>query len=86
MRLGLMLAVLSAATFGTSGIFARSLLDAGWTAGTAVAVRVCVAAVLLAVPALLALRGRWAALRTGARWEKAVVGQLARDLVAVFRG
>lgn len=63
MRLGLMLAVLSAATFGTSGIFARSLLDAGWTAGTAVAVRVGLAAVLLAVPAVIALRGRWGALR-----------------------
>lgn len=63
MRLGLMLAVLSAATFGTSGIFARSLLDAGWTAGTAVAVRVGVAAVLLAVPALIVVRGRWAVLR-----------------------
>ena len=63
MRLGLMLALLSAATFGTSGIFARSLLDAGWTAGSAVAVRVGVGALLLAVPAIVAMRGRWAALR-----------------------
>ncbi|MFG1606534.1 DMT family transporter [Actinoplanes sp. NPDC049265] len=63
MRLGLMLALFSAATFGTSGIFARSLLDAGWTAGSAVAVRVGLGAVLLAVPALIALRGRWSALR-----------------------
>jgi drug/metabolite transporter (DMT)-like permease len=63
MRLGLLFAVLSAGTFATSGIFARSLLDAGWTAGTAVAVRVGVAAVLLAVPALVVLRGRWAVLR-----------------------
>jgi drug/metabolite transporter (DMT)-like permease len=57
MRLGLMLALFSAATFGTSGIFARSLLDAGWTAGSAVAVRVGLGAVLVA------LRGRWPALR-----------------------
>lgn len=63
MRLGLVLALLSAATFGTSGIFARSLLDAGWTAGSAVAVRVGLGAVLLAIPAVVALRGRWAALR-----------------------
>jgi drug/metabolite transporter (DMT)-like permease len=63
MRLGLMLALFSAATFGTSGIFARSLLDAGWTAGSAVAVRVGLGAVLLVIPALVALRGRWSALR-----------------------
>ncbi|MEV7625809.1 EamA family transporter [Actinoplanes sp. NPDC089786] len=66
MRLGLLLALLSAATFGTSGIFARSLLDAGWSAGSAVAVRVGLGAVLLAIPALIAMRGRWAALRRSA--------------------
>ena len=59
MRLGLSLAVLSAATFGTSGVFARSLLDGGWSAGSAVTARVAVAAVVLAVPALFAMRGRW---------------------------
>ena len=57
--LGLGLALLSAATFGSSGIFGRSLIDAGWSAEAAVAARVGVAAVLLAVPAALALRGRW---------------------------
>ncbi|MEV6600988.1 DMT family transporter [Actinoplanes sp. NPDC051346] len=56
---GLGLALLSAATFGTSGTFARSLIDAGWSADAAVAARVGVAALILAVPALLALRGRW---------------------------
>ena len=56
---GLGLAVLSAATFGTSGIFARSLIDAGWSAEAAVAARVGIAALLLAVPAAVALRGRW---------------------------
>jgi len=60
---GLGLAVLSAATFGTSGAFAKSLIDAGWSAESAVATRVGIAAVLLAVPALLALRGRWAVFR-----------------------
>jgi drug/metabolite transporter (DMT)-like permease len=59
MRLGLSLAVLSAATFGTSGVFARSLLDAGWTAGSAVTARVAVAALVLAIPALIAMRGKW---------------------------
>lgn len=56
---GLMLAVLSAATFGTSGAFATSLFHAGWTPGAAVTVRVVVAALALTVPALLQLRGRW---------------------------
>jgi drug/metabolite transporter (DMT)-like permease len=56
---GLALAVLSAATFGTSGTFARALIDAGWTAGAAVAARVGIAAVILAIPAVVALRGKW---------------------------
>ncbi|GGQ50068.1 EamA family transporter [Couchioplanes azureus] len=56
---GFGLALLSAATFGTSGTFAKSLIDAGWSADAAVAARVGAAAVILLVPALLALRGRW---------------------------
>lgn len=60
---GFALALLSALTFGTSGTFARSLIDAGWSAEAAVAVRVGVAALVLAPPAVLALRGRWRALR-----------------------
>jgi drug/metabolite transporter (DMT)-like permease len=64
---GLGLALLSAATFGTSGAFASSLLGAGWTAGAAVTVRVVIAAVALTVPALLAVRGRVAQLRRGGR-------------------
>ena len=64
---GLGLAVLSAAAFGTSGAFAASLLAAGWTAGSAVTARVVVAALVLTVPALLALRGRLSSLRRGSR-------------------
>src|SRR3954453_5893523 len=55
--LGLGIALLSAATFGTSGALATSLIDTGWTPGAAVTVRVAIAAALLAVPALLQLRG-----------------------------
>jgi drug/metabolite transporter (DMT)-like permease len=62
---GLALAVFSAACFATSGPFARSLSEAGWTSGAAVAARIGVAALILAVPAILALRGRFAALRRG---------------------
>lgn len=56
---GLSLALLSAATFGTSGTFAHSLTDAGWSAEAAVVARVGIAAAVLAVPAAIALRGRW---------------------------
>jgi drug/metabolite transporter (DMT)-like permease len=63
---GLVLAVISAATFGTSGSFAAALLDAGWTPGAVVLVRITIGALLLAVPTALAMRGRWAQLRTSA--------------------
>jgi drug/metabolite transporter (DMT)-like permease len=63
---GLTLAVLSAATFGTSGTFAASLIDAGWSPAAAVLARIAVSALVLTVPALLQLRGRWALLRRGA--------------------
>jgi drug/metabolite transporter (DMT)-like permease len=55
---GLVLALLSAATFGTSGALATSLIHAGWTPGAAVLVRVTIAAVVLTVPALMHLRGQ----------------------------
>jgi drug/metabolite transporter (DMT)-like permease len=60
---GLGLAAVSAATFGTSGSFATALMDHGWTSGAAVTVRVAVAALVLTGPALVQLRGRWADLR-----------------------
>lgn len=63
---GLLLAVLSALTFATSGTFARSLIDAGWSAEAAVVVRVGLAALVLTAPAVLALRGRWSLLRRNA--------------------
>ncbi len=53
---GLALAVLSGATFGTSGSFGSSLLSAGWTPGAAVTTRVIVAALVLTPLALLQLR------------------------------
>ncbi|MEH1165694.1 EamA family transporter [Micromonospora sp. CPCC 205539] len=57
------LALLSAVTFATSGTFARSLIEAGWSAEAAVIARISVAALVLAIPAVLSLRGRWAVLR-----------------------
>lgn len=43
------------------------MFEAGWSAGAAVAVRVGLGAVVLALPALVGLRGRWNAVRTHAR-------------------
>ncbi|MDP3893822.1 EamA family transporter [Nocardioides sp.] len=60
---GLGFALLSAASFGLSGALARGLLDAGWSAGAAVTVRVLLAAVVLVVPAALMMRGQWGLLR-----------------------
>jgi drug/metabolite transporter (DMT)-like permease len=58
-RGGLGLAVASAVTFGTSGTLAKGLFDEGWSAQAAVTVRVWLAALLLLVPTLMALRGRF---------------------------
>lgn len=60
--IGLGFALLSASAFGLSGPLARGLLDTGWTAGAAVTARVALAALVLLVPAAIALRGRWALL------------------------
>ena len=63
---GLALAVLSAATFSTSGTFASSLIQAGWSPAAAVIIRIALAALMLTGPALLQLRGRWRLLRRAA--------------------
>jgi drug/metabolite transporter (DMT)-like permease len=63
---GLSVALVSAAAFATSGAFAKSLLVAGWAPGSVVTLRITLAALVLLVPTLLALRGRWAAMRRNA--------------------
>ncbi|MEU9513753.1 DMT family transporter [Micromonospora sp. NPDC048169] len=63
---GLGLALLSAITFATSGTFARPLITGEWSAVAVVIARVGIAALVLAVPAVLALRGRWEVLRRNA--------------------
>ena len=63
---GLGLAVLSAGTFGTSGTFADGLIRAGWSPAAAVTVRISLSALILTIPALISLRGRWALLRRDA--------------------
>jgi drug/metabolite transporter (DMT)-like permease len=63
---GLWFALISAACFGTSGAVARSLLDNGWSSGAAVTTRISGAALMLLIPALIALKGRWSLLRRNA--------------------
>ena len=63
---GLYLGVLSAAAFGTSGAFASSLIGAGWSPAAAVLARISMAALMLTIPALIQLRGRWSLLRRAA--------------------
>ena len=62
-RAGFGLAVFSSAAFSTSGALGKSLIDAGWSPAAAVSVRVAVAAVMMAVPAAVLMRGRWHVLR-----------------------
>lgn len=63
---GLLLAFASATAFGMSGVLARGLIDSGWSAGAAVTVRIVIAATVLIVPGVLALRGRWHLVRDNA--------------------
>ncbi|HRY09686.1 MAG: EamA family transporter [Actinobacteria bacterium] len=66
-RAGLVLALTSAVSFGLSGSLARALMDSGWSPTAAVAVRVTIAALVLVVPGLLAVRGRMHLLLRNAR-------------------
>src|SRR5262249_59879914 len=45
---------------------ASSLIEAGWSPAAAVIIRIALAAIVLTVPAVLQLRGRWSLLRRGA--------------------
>lgn len=63
---GIGLAVLAAAAFALSGPLAKAMIDSGWTAGSAVTVRILIAGAVLLVPALVVLRGRWSLLRRNA--------------------
>lgn len=74
---GLVAAVLTAASFGTSGPFAKALLTTGWTSGAIVLLRVGIAALVLLGPAIVALRGRWGVVRSELRMI------LAYGLIAV---
>lgn len=68
---GFALALISAAAFGTAGAFGKSLLDTGWSPVAAVAVRVAIGSLVLLVPAMLVMRGKWHTLRRG--WPSVVI-------------
>lgn len=58
-RGGILFALASAMSFGMSGTLAKGLFETGWSPAAAVSARVVVAAIALAVPTALSLRGRW---------------------------
>jgi drug/metabolite transporter (DMT)-like permease len=80
---GLAVAVLAAATFGTSGALIKPLLESGWSPAAAVTVRVLIGAAVLLPFAIASLRGRWVALWRS-RWRvlaMASVGVAGTQLV-----
>ncbi|MFF3225811.1 DMT family transporter [Nocardia suismassiliense] len=66
LKSGLILAVLSASSFGLSGPLARGLMNAGWSAASVVAIRVLLAAAALLPIAVAHLHGEWQLLRRNA--------------------
>jgi drug/metabolite transporter (DMT)-like permease len=66
-RAGLLLALVSAASFALSGALARGLIDVGWSPGSVVLARIAIAALVVAPLASRALRGRWGLLRRNRR-------------------
>ena len=74
---GMTMAIVSAATFGTSGSFGTPLLNAGWTPGAVVLARIGGSALVLLVPTL------WLLHRNGLPSRRAVAHMVAYGLVAV---
>lgn len=74
---GLVLALVAAASFGTSGTFGTVLSDIGWTPGAAILTRIGIAAMVLTIPALVQLRREWPVMRTRG------VGRARRQLMTV---
>ena len=64
---GILIALASALMFALSGPFAKSLMESGWSPGAAVLVRIAGAAVVLLVPTLILMRGRWGTLKQNGR-------------------
>ncbi|CAN5449905.1 EamA family transporter [soil metagenome] len=80
---GLVIALIAAASFGASGALLKPMFEAGWSPAAVVTVRAFVGGFALLPFALVALRGRWAAVWR-ARWRilaMATVGVSGTQLV-----
>ncbi len=53
---GIVLGLGAGLAFGAGGVFVKPLLESGWSPGAAVLARISIAAALLAIPGLIALR------------------------------
>ncbi|MGO2633664.1 MAG: EamA family transporter [Galactobacter sp.] len=80
---GLSSLLLSALFFASSGPLAKVLYEIGWTPGSVALLRLTGATVLLALPTLVSLRGKWGQLRK--HWVSVVVyGIVAMAGVQIF--
>lgn len=68
--MGFVLALVSAFFFAVSGPIAKTMYAVGWTPGSVVLIRLTGSALLLLIPTLIALRGRWSEVRT--HWKTVV--------------
>lgn len=73
---GIALGLAAGLAFGAGGVFVKPLLESGWSPGAAVLARISIAAALLAVPGLIALRFDLRPLWR-ARWTVLVYGLVA---------
>lgn len=83
--MGLVIALIAAASFGTSGALLKPELESGWSPAAAVTFRALIGALVLLPFTLVALRGRWSALWR-ARWRvllMALIGVAATQLVYI---
>jgi drug/metabolite transporter (DMT)-like permease len=79
----LLIAFASAATFALSGSFAKSLFEAGWSPGAAVAARIGGAAVVLLIPTIVTLMRQWHAVK-GSLLRIAIYGVVPIALCQLF--
>lgn len=63
---GLVIALVSAFSFGLSGAIARPMLESGWSPGAVVTLRIAVGALVVLPVGVASLRGRWSLLRRNA--------------------
>lgn len=80
---GIALGVAAGLAFGVGGVFVKPLLESGWSPGAAVLARISIAAVILAVPGLVALHGDLRPLWR-ARWTVLLFGLIAVAGVQFF--